>query len=137
MKFSNAIFIVFVAIALLDSVYLSVEHFDNGVLACPDTGIVDCAQVLSSNFSSVFGIPIAFLGLAWVVIMLVISYKRDELTAFLAPIWYIVGLFGVGYSFTAQYLIGKICIYCTTLDVCIIAIVLLATFKLRLHKTSV
>ena len=134
MKTGNIAFLFFAAIALADSFYLSVQHFYPGVLACPNTGIIDCATVISSNYSSMFGIPIAILGLLWSVIVVFLFAKRGELSTFLAPIWYLLGFIAVAYSVTAQYLIGKICIYCTTLDVSIIAIVLLGIFAVKLHK---
>ena len=119
--------------ALVDSFYLSVEHFYPGVLACPNAGIIDCATVLTSGYSSIFGIPIAFLGFAWSVVLLYIFARRNGTSSFLAPIWYMIGILAVIYSFSAQYLIRKICIYCTTLDISIIILVLIGIFALKLH----
>lgn len=46
--------------------YLTVVHFDTTVpLACPDTGIINCAEVTTSAESAVFGVPVAVLGLAF------------------------------------------------------------------------
>jgi uncharacterized membrane protein len=134
MKTGKIAFLFFVVVAIADALYLSIQHFYPGVLACPNVGIIDCATVLSSNYSVVFGIPIAVLGLFWAVVMLLLFAKRGNVSAFLAPIWYLIGIIAVAYSFSAQYLIGKICIYCTTLDISIVAIVLLGIFAVKLHK---
>ena len=134
MKISAWIFLIFAFVALVDSSYLSVEHFYPGVLACPNTGIIDCATVLTSGYSSVFGVPLAFLGLIWSVVLLFIFAKRNAASEFLAPIWYMAGILAVVYSFSAQYLIGKICIYCTTLDISIIVLVSIGVFALKLHE---
>ena len=134
MKLNKLIFLAFALLALIDSLYLSIEHFYPGVLACPNTGIIDCATVLTSGYSSVFGVPLAFLGLIWSAVLLFIFFRRDELSSFLAPIWYMLGILAVVYSFSAQYLIGKICVYCTTLDTSIIILVLLGLFVLKLHN---
>ncbi|MEM3883848.1 VKOR family protein [Candidatus Micrarchaeum sp.] len=128
------VFLIFAFVALVDSAYLSVEHFYPGVLACPNTGIIDCATVLTSGYSSVFGVPLALLGLIWSVVLLFIFAKRNAASEFLAPIWYMVGILAVVYSFSAQYLIGKICIYCTTLDISIIVLVSIGVFALKLHE---
>lgn len=134
MKKSTAVFILFLIIALGDTVYLSVEHFYPGVLACPNTGIIDCTRVLTSSYSNVLGVPLAFLGLIWSIGISFIFLKKNNISTFIAPIWYLLGAFGVAYSFSAQYLIGKICIYCMTLDTSIIILVLLGIFALKLHK---
>lgn len=48
------------------SAYLTFEHFTaSATLACPDTGAVSCAKVTTSSYSTVFGIPVAVLGLAY------------------------------------------------------------------------
>lgn len=134
MKGKEIAFAFFGFVALIDSVYLSVQHFLPGILACPNAGIIDCATVLGSNYSSVFGIPLAFLGLIWSIGIIFIYFRRSAFSEFLAPIWYMLGLLGIAYSFTAQYLVGKICVYCTTLDTCIIVLVILGIFVLKLHK---
>jgi uncharacterized membrane protein len=42
------------------SAYLTVEHVTAGTtLACPDTGVVGCAAVLSGRQSVVLGVPVA------------------------------------------------------------------------------
>ncbi|MEM0154349.1 MAG: vitamin K epoxide reductase family protein [Methanothrix sp.] len=124
---------MFATVALADSLYLSIEHFYPGVLACPNTGIIDCTTVLTSGYSSIFGVPIALLGFVWSVVLIFIFFRRDAASSFLAPIWYMLGILAVAYSFSAQYLIGKICIYCTTLDTSIIILVLVCIFYLKLH----
>jgi len=54
--------------------YLTYEHFTAGsTLACPDTGVVNCAKVTSSQYSKLFGIPVALLGLAFFVGMTALS----------------------------------------------------------------
>ena len=50
--------------------YLTVAHYtDPAALACPDTGIVNCALVTTSSWSVVLGVPLALLGLVWAVAM--------------------------------------------------------------------
>jgi len=136
MKTNSLVFLIFNVIAIADGVYLSILHFLPGVLVCPNAGVIDCARVLGSSYSSILGVPLAFIGLVWGAGMLLLYLKRNGISEFMAPIWYLLGILGVVYSFSAQYLIGKICIYCTTLDISIIILVLLGIFSLKLHKKA-
>ena len=57
-----------VAVAIAS--YLTVAHYtDPTALACPDTGIVNCALVTTSSWSVVLGVPLAVLGLVWALVM--------------------------------------------------------------------
>ncbi len=52
------------------SVYLTVDHFSAAsVLACPDTGAINCVAVTQSTYAWVFGVPVAPLGLAYFLVM--------------------------------------------------------------------
>ena len=104
--------------------YLTIAHYDAGVsLACPDTGIVNCAKVTSSSYSKILGIPVAVLGLAFFVFMLPLqtpwawrSTNRLLRTVRLGSC--VVGILFVLWLVSAELiLIGSICIYCTTVHV--------------------
>ena len=43
------------------------HYTDPAALACPDTGIVNCALVTTSSWSVALGVPLAVLGLVWAV----------------------------------------------------------------------
>lgn len=50
--------------------YLTYAHFTAAaVLACPDTGVINCAKVTTSSYSEVLGIPVAVAGLAFFIAM--------------------------------------------------------------------
>jgi uncharacterized membrane protein len=52
------------------SAYLTVQHYSASLLlACPDTGAVNCVKVTTSSYSLVLGVPVAVLGLAYFVVM--------------------------------------------------------------------
>jgi len=111
-----ALSIVGVAVAA----YLTYEHFTAGsTLACPDTGVVNCMKVTSSQYSRVFGIPVALLGLAFFLGMTALS---------LPPLWrtaspwparlrlaaVVVGVVFVCYLIWAElFRIDAICLWCT------------------------
>jgi uncharacterized membrane protein len=100
--------------------YLTYEHFTAGTtLACPDTGVVNCMKVTSSQYSKLFGIPVALLGLLFFVGMTALS---------LPPLWraaspwpsrlrlaaVVVGVVFVCYLIWAElFQIDAICLWCT------------------------
>jgi uncharacterized membrane protein len=100
--------------------YLTYEHFTAGTtLACPNTGVVNCAKVTSSEYSKIFGIPVALLGLGFFAGMTVLS---------LPPMWrtsspwpsrlrlagVLVGVVFVCYLIWAElFQINAICLWCT------------------------
>jgi uncharacterized membrane protein len=100
--------------------YLTYEHFTAGsTLACPDTGVVNCVKVTTSQYSDFLGIPVALLGLGFFAAMTVLS---------LPPLWrtespwpgrvrlaaVVVGVIFVCYLIWAElFRIDAICLWCT------------------------
>ena len=100
--------------------YLTYEHFTAGTtLACPDTGVVNCVKVTTSEYSKALGIPVALLGLAFFVGMTALS---------LPPLWrttspwpsrlrmaaVVIGVVFVCYLIWAElFRIDAICLWCT------------------------
>ncbi len=103
---------------------LTVAHYaDPAALACPDTGIVDCALVTTSSWSVVLGVPLAVLGLVWAV----------ALTALTVPwawgsgaVWVDrvrLAVWGAGAAavlyliYVELFRIGAICLWCSAMHV--------------------
>jgi uncharacterized membrane protein len=112
------------------SAYLTAVHYDAAVpLACSQTGLVNCEQVVTSPESVWFGLPVAAWGLVWFAVMLALSLPRP--TAGLlraATAWSLVGGAAVVYLVYAELvLIGRICLWCTAVHVIVLAIVALQT----------
>lgn len=104
--------------------YLTYVHYNAHALVCPEGSIINCGTVLSSPYETVLGIPIALAGLIWFVVALLLELaKKDKLAGW----WSLLALGGALYSITAMYLIGRICIYCASMDV-----ILLLYFALRI-----
>ncbi|MFI5412891.1 MAG: vitamin K epoxide reductase family protein [Candidatus Micrarchaeales archaeon] len=114
----NHLLAIVLFIGIVDSSYLTVVHFMPGSLYCPATGaLINCENVLTSSFSTVFGIPLAALGLVWFIVS--ISFLLFTPNRVAKNLWMMVGAGGILYSITAQSIIGKICIYCASLDILI------------------
>ena len=62
--------LIWAVLGLIDAAYLSFEHLTaSTTLACSENGIVNCAKVTTSSYSVVFGVPVAFLGLGYFLVM--------------------------------------------------------------------
>lgn len=119
------------------SIYLTIAHYDTSVsLACPDTGVVNCAKVTSSSESMVFGIfPVAVLGLAFYVFMAAVNsplgwrLNRREVS------WLRLGSVVIGMGFVLYLVyaeviqIGNICLWCTSVHVVTFALFALLVYE--------
>ena len=116
--------------------YLTAAHYaDPTALACPDTGIVNSALVTTSSWSTVVGVPLAVVGLAWAVAMAVLSLPW----VWRSPARWVdgarLGLSGAGAAvvlylvYVELFRIGAICLWCTAMHViavCLFGVVLAA-----------
>ncbi len=103
---------------ILDAGYLTYEHFRNIIPPCSvGSWFPDCGKVLTSKYSSIFGVPLALIGL--------IHYTLEYLAITAVIVWKkrwarvaVVGLtaIGVGASFYFLYLmffvLFAVCKYC-------------------------
>jgi len=117
------------------SIYLTVAHFTQSALfACSDSGLVNCTKVTTSPQSYVFGIPVAVLGLAFYVAAVALmspwawrSSRREVHLIRLASV--VVGIGFVLYLLYAElFIIGSICLYCTSVHVITFVLFALTAF---------
>ena len=128
------------AAGLLVSGYLTIEHYIGSTsLACPETGVVNCQKVTTSEQSVVFGIPVALLGLVFFVVMLVACLpaawrlthpviRFGRLALAVAGIGFVVYLL-----YAELFVLDTICLWCTAvhaLTVALFAVVAFATASL-------
>jgi uncharacterized membrane protein len=99
--------------------YLTIAHYNQSVtLACPETGIVNCAKVTSSPESQIAGIPVAVLGVVFYLIVGALSlpaaWERRSLDLLR------LGIVGAGVLMVLWLVyaeivrIGSICLWCTS-----------------------
>lgn len=103
------------------SIYLTLTHYTKIVsLVCSNTGTINCEKVTTSPQSIVFGIPVAVLGLAFFVGMVVLAlppiYRRPERGIALARLASsVVGMGFVLYLVYAElFEIHAICLWCSS-----------------------
>jgi uncharacterized membrane protein len=123
------------ALGVLVSIYLTYDSFAGGsTLACPEGETFNCTKVTQSQWSKLFGIPVAPLGLLFFVGMGVLCLPRffrrpgstfDRLRLAGAS----VGLVMVFYLVWAElFRIYAICLWCTVVHVLTFALFVLLLF---------
>jgi uncharacterized membrane protein len=115
------------ALGLLISIYLAVSSSLNIQVACPSTQLINCSRVLSSLYSTTFGVPNTYYGILFFVLVLVFSYiKQPELLALLNA----GGLGFMLYFLYSEYRLGSICLYCTAVHVITFALFLISVYEI-------
>ena len=114
---SNKLIFTFIAVALagfLDAVYLTVSHY-TGYISC--SVISGCQEVLASQYSEIFGIPLALLGaLYYLFILINLLLYIDNQNKWSSLIISYITIFGFLFSLYLLYLmffvIDALCQYC-------------------------
>ncbi|MBT4209535.1 MAG: vitamin K epoxide reductase family protein [Candidatus Komeilibacteria bacterium] len=101
-------------IGFLDAVYLSVSHY-TGHISC--SVVSGCQEVLVSQYSEIFGIPLALLGAAYYLFILINSLLYiDNQNKWSKLILSYLPIFGFVFSIYLVYLmffvIEALCQYC-------------------------
>jgi uncharacterized membrane protein len=123
------------------SIYLTVAHYtSSSILACSDTGLINCSAVTTSPQSMVFGVfPVAVLGLAFFVFMVPVntpwawrSPRREIALARLVSV--IVGVGFILYLIYVELLqVKAICLWCTSVHVMTFLLFVLVTFSAAIY----
>ncbi len=121
--------------------YLTVAHYtDPAALACPDTGIVNCALVTTSSWSVVLGVPLALLGLVWGIAMtaLTVPWSWDASAAWVDRVRLLLSGAGAAAVLYLVYVelfrIGAVCLWCTAMHVtavCLFGVILVVRASTR------
>jgi uncharacterized membrane protein len=116
------------------SLYLTWTKLSGGSPVCGP--LVGCETVQSSEYSEIFGIPVALLGAGFSAVLLLLAlawWRAGDRRAILAA--YGLGLFGilfVGYlTYLELFVIEAICAWCVTYAVTIVAGWVLAAVAMR------
>ena len=106
------------------STYLTWEHYSAGTtLSCPDTGVVNCLKVTTSEQSVVFGVPVALLGAIFFAVMAAICLPRVWAARATWVPWVrlggaVAGIVMVLYLVAVELLVVRaICLWCTAVHV--------------------
>jgi len=141
------IFLLLLSIAgLIDSTYLTWEHFNNVVPPCTINHFLpilsNCGEVLRSSYSVIFGIPLALTGIIQygliLIIVLLIIYKKNLLFCFWLICQALIGTLASLYFMYLQiFIIKSICFYCTLSALISFTIFFLAYKKLIKERLTI
>ena len=107
-------------LGILDALYLSYEHFFEILPPCSTNLLfLDCGKVLTSPYSIVLGIPLAYIGLLhYVIEWSFLIYSLRTKNSLIKRTTLILTIIGFGSSlyfvFLQLFVIGAICLYCMT-----------------------
>ncbi len=144
MKTTNIISYLILILAILgfiDATYLTVEFFSGGNVVC---GLIEgCEQVLSSDYSSMFGIPLSLIGVIYYIIIsifaFIFSVNRDvkilKTILLITSLGFIASIYFV---YLQLFVINAICIYCVTSAIITTTLLILSIVSVRrLQKQNV
>jgi uncharacterized membrane protein len=128
-------------LGLIDAAYLALERITGGPIACPVGG--GCEIVQSSIYALIFGVPVAFIGVAGYAALLVVallSLQADSLGGIsvdmlLLALASIALLAGVYFMYMQIAVIGAICFWCAIAALLDLLIWLAALVNWRMTHT--
>lgn len=132
-------------LGLGDSIYLAYEHATaNATLACNGGGAVDCAKVTTSSYSTLAGMPVAYLGVVFFIAALGLAVFALAAAPRLAVIAEnarlaaaAIGVVMVAYLIWAEVQVGAVCLWCTGIHLVTFALFVLSLFVVVLRDPSV
>ena len=102
------------------SLYLTIAHYNaREILACPETGIMNCAKVTESPQSAILGVPVALLGLLYFAAIgplhLPAAWRSESSLLRRARVGAAVaGILMVLYlTYTELFTLDALCLWCT------------------------
>ncbi len=115
------------------SIYLTVEHYTHGAsFACPESATINCLKVTTSKWSTIAGIPVAVLGLAYFVVMTVavalpLHDRRLRAARVVAAA---AGILSALYLvYVELFEVDAICLWCTAVHVCTLALFMATVWR--------
>lgn len=140
--------VVLSAFGILVSGYLSVKRFTGGSLAC--SRWAQCDVVNTSVYAKIYGVPVAFIGLAGYLVLLGVALavlqSSGPTQRRLLGLSFLLALGGVGFSayltYLELYVIEALCNWCVTSAVLITLLAIVGGANLwqasqeRLHLSA-
>ncbi len=117
-------------LGLAASLYLVYNHYHPNLQGgiCDITAAVSCTVVNSGIYSTFFGIPVAVYGVAWFILLGMLSWKSWASNDLFSKILWLNagGLLFVFYFVYIEFLLSTICLFCTVVHVIIFLSLLLS-----------
>ena len=129
MKNKSSAFLLILSLAgFFDSAYLTILHYKNIIPPCQIAK--GCETVLTSQFSTIFGIPIALLGsLFFLVLIFLLLLKKNH---YFKPLALSGAIVGVILFYIQAFVLHAFCQYCLLTEAILFSI-FAVSFKLKKH----
>ncbi len=106
--------LILALIGFADATYLTVEHYQNKIPPCTIGG---CETVLTSQYSSVLGVPVSLFGAVYYLIILILLFihidTKKEIFLRVPLLLSILGLIAsLGLMYLMIFVIKAFCPYC-------------------------
>ncbi|MBI2613481.1 MAG: vitamin K epoxide reductase family protein [Candidatus Levybacteria bacterium] len=123
MTFKKTFLLILSIAGFFDSSYLTILHYKNVIPPCAIAK--GCETVLVSQFSTIFGIPVALLGAFYFLflIFVLLSGKFPRYFKFFAFLGVLASIY---FFFTQAFILHAFCQYCLLSEVIILAIFILS-----------
>ncbi len=132
MSVSRLLAVAFAAVGTLVSGYLTWVHYSGSLALC--IGVGGCEAVQTSRFATLGPVPVALVGLAGFVAILVVAIAHARGAA-----WSLTPLFGLSLAATLYvayltyvevFVLGAICPWCVAVAACSVGVFALALREL-------
>jgi uncharacterized membrane protein len=125
--------VVLSALGVLVSGYLSVKRFTGGSLAC--TRWAECDVVNNSVYAKIYGVPVAFIGLAGYLVIMCLALAALQTEGAtqrrLLGLGFLLALGGFGFcvylTYLELYVIEAICAWCVVSAILITLLTIVAS----------
>jgi uncharacterized membrane protein len=129
---------VIAALGFADATYLTIEHYMNTIPPC---AIGSCETVLSSQYSSVLGIPVSLFGaLFYLAVLVLLKVYVDTKNATAINIAATLSMFGAIIAIVLMglmaFVLDAYCVYCVISDILTITLCVAFWFILKKARTA-
>ena len=126
-------------ISLVAAAYLfKVYHIDvaRGLIpsaVCDINSWFSCETVNQSIYAKIFGVPLSFLGIIWSLGWIGVMWRTLQKRLGMIDIWLYsaTGIIFMVYLIWAEFQLHALCLYCTIIHACVVAVFALSWMALR------
>lgn len=118
-KYIPLLIIIFAFMGIADSAYLTMEHYSGRIPPCNPNAFIpsDCGKVLTSEYSMMFGIPLALFGIVQYSLVLIWSLASSLTKKSIFPKLLVIQsvngfIFSMYFVYLQLFIIKSICWYC-------------------------
>jgi len=139
----RTISLVLIVIGIFISGYLSYVKLTNVAMVCVESGAFNCEVVQNSAYSRLFGIPVAWLGLATYLVMGAIilfekriAFLREYGIMLMFGVNLFAWLFSMWLVYAQFFLLKALCPWCLSHEVVITILFVISILRLRKSLTA-